>query len=71
MTMAKSWDQISSRWTRFSRDVKKKWGKLTDDEVMEVNGRRDNLAEKIQEKYDVTLETANKQIDAWAARLRG
>lgn len=71
MTMAKSWDQISSRWTRFSRDVKKKWSELTDDEVMEVNGRRDNLAEKIQEKYDVTLEAANKQIDAWAARLRG
>lgn len=47
--MAKSWDQISSRWTRFSRDVKKKWSELTDDEVMEVNGRRDNLAEKIQE----------------------
>jgi uncharacterized protein YjbJ (UPF0337 family) len=69
--MAKSWDQISSRWTRFSRDVKKKWSELTDDEVMEVNGRRDNLAEKIQEKYDVTLEAANKQIDAWAARLRG
>ena len=69
--MAKSWDQISSRWTRFSRDVKKKWSELTDDEIMEVNGRRDNLAEKIQEKYDVTLEAANKQIDAWAARLRG
>jgi uncharacterized protein YjbJ (UPF0337 family) len=69
--MAKSWDQISSRWTRFSRDVKKNWSELTDDEVMEVNGRRDNLAEKIQEKYDVTLEAANKQIDAWAARLRG
>ena len=69
--MAKSWDQISSRWTRFSRDVKKNWSELTDDEVMEVNGRRDNLAEKIQEKYDVTLEAANKQIDAWAAKLRG
>jgi uncharacterized protein YjbJ (UPF0337 family) len=69
--MAKSWDQISSRWTRFSRDVKKNWSELTDNEVMEVNGRRDNLAEKIQEKYDVTLEAANKQIDAWAAKLRG
>jgi uncharacterized protein YjbJ (UPF0337 family) len=68
--MAKSWDQISSRWTRFSRDVKKKWSELTDDEVMEVNGRRDNLAEKIQEKYDVSLDEANKQIDVWLAKLR-
>ena len=69
--MAKSWDQISSRWTRFSRDVKKKWDKLTDDEVMLVNGRRETLTRKIQEKYGITLEEANKQIDAWLAKLRG
>jgi uncharacterized protein YjbJ (UPF0337 family) len=48
MTMAKTWDEIASRWTRFSRDVKKNWGNLSDDEVMEVNGRREMLAEKIQ-----------------------
>jgi uncharacterized protein YjbJ (UPF0337 family) len=71
MTMAKNWDEISSRWTRFSRDVKKKWGELTDDEVMLVNGRREILAGKIQEKYGIAMEEANKQIDAWAARLKG
>lgn len=69
--MAKQWDEIASRWTRFSRDVKKKWGELTDDEVMLVNGRRETLTEKIQEKYGITLEEANKQIDAWAAKLKG
>ncbi len=69
--MTKSWDQVSSRWTRFSRDVKKKWGDLTDNEIMEVNGRRGNLAEKIQAKYAITLEEANQQIDAWLAKLRG
>lgn len=71
MTMAKNWNEIASRWTRFSRDVKKKWGELTDDEVMLVNGRRETLTRKIQEKYSITLEEANKQIDAWAAKLRG
>jgi uncharacterized protein YjbJ (UPF0337 family) len=71
MTMAKNWDEIASRWTRFSRDVKKKWGELTDDEVMLVNGRRETLTGKIQERYGITLEEANKQIDAWAAKLRG
>ena len=69
--MAKNWDQVSSRWTRFSRDVKKKWGDLTDNEIMEVNGRRGNLAEKIQAQYEITLEEANQQIDAWLAKLRG
>ncbi len=71
MTMAKNWDEIASRWTRFSRDVRKKWDKLTEDEVMRVNGRREILAERIQERYGIAVEEANKQIDAWAARLRG
>jgi uncharacterized protein YjbJ (UPF0337 family) len=71
MTMAKNWDEIASRWTRFSRDVKKKWGGLTDDEVMQVNGRRDILAGRIQEKYGVAVEEANRQIDAWASKLKG
>jgi uncharacterized protein YjbJ (UPF0337 family) len=71
MTMAKNWDEIASRWTRFSRDVKKKWGGLTDDEVMQVNGRRDILAGKIQEKYGIAVEEADKQIDAWASKLKG
>jgi len=71
MTMAKHWDEIAGRWTRFSRDVKKKWDRLTDDEVMQINGRREILAGKIQEKYGIAVEAANKQIDAWAAKLKG
>ncbi len=71
MTMAKNWDEIASRWTRFSRDVKKKWGELSDDEVMQVNGRREILAGKIHEKYGVAVEAANKQIDVWASKLKG
>lgn len=69
--MAKNWDEIAGRWTRFSRDVKKKWDKLTDDEVMRVNGRREILAEKIHEKYGIAVEEADRQIDAWAHKLRG
>jgi uncharacterized protein YjbJ (UPF0337 family) len=71
MTMAKKWDEIASRWTRFSRDVKKNWSELSDDEVMQVNGRREMLAEKIQARYGVAEEEANKQIDKWASKLRG
>ena len=69
--MAKNWDEISGRWTRFSRDVKKKWDKLTDDEVMQVNGRREILAGKIQERYGIAMEEANRQIDMWVAKLKG
>ena len=69
--MAKNWNEIASRWTRFSRDVKKKWSELTDDEVLQVNGRREILAGNIKEKYGIAVEEANSQIDAWAAKLKG
>jgi uncharacterized protein YjbJ (UPF0337 family) len=69
--MAKKWDEIASRWTRFSREVKKKWSELSDDEVMEVNGRREMLAEKIQERYGIAEVEANKQIDQWVSKLKG
>jgi uncharacterized protein YjbJ (UPF0337 family) len=68
--MAKNWNEIASRWTRFSRDVKKKWSKLTDDEVMQINGRREILTGKIQEKYGIDLEEADQQIEEWLAKLR-
>ena len=69
--MAKNWNEIASRWTRFSRDVKKRWNELTDDDLLDVNGRREILTEKIKEKYDITTEVANNQIDAWASKLKG
>ncbi|MFC1960921.1 CsbD family protein [Chloroflexota bacterium] len=61
---------MSSRWTRFSRDVKKKWGKLTDEEVMQVNGRREILVGKIQEKYSIGMEETHQQIEEWVAKLK-
>lgn len=64
------WDQISGKWKQFSGEIKKQWGQLTDDELMEINGRRDILAGKIQEKYGIAKEAANKQIDEWANKLK-
>jgi len=65
------WDRVASSWKRFSREAKKKWDKLTDDELTQVNGRRETLVGKIQEKYSVTKQEADKQIDEWARKLKG
>ena len=70
MAETQSWEQIAGKWKQFSGQVKKKWGSLTDDELMQVNGRRDVLVAKIQERYGVAKEEANKQIDEWISKLR-
>ena len=73
MTMSQTtnqWEQVAGKWKQFSGEVKKQWGKLTDDELMQINGNRDILAGKLQEKYGIAKEQANKQIDEWASKLK-
>lgn len=64
------WDQIAGKWKQVSGEVKKQWGDLTDDELLEIQGNRDILVGKIQEKYGIAKEEANRQIDAWAEKLK-
>lgn len=70
MSNAPIWDKISGGWKQFSGQVKEQWGKLTDDEILEIQGKRDQLAGKIQERYGVAREEANRQIDEWASKLK-
>ena len=64
------WEQVAGKWKQFSGEVKKQWGKLTDDELLQINGSRDILAGKLQEKYGIAKEQANRQIDQWADKLK-
>lgn len=70
MTPDSKWEQIAGKWKQFSGEVKKKWGELTDDELMQIKGSRDILAGKIQEKYGIAREEAETQVDKWAEQLK-
>ncbi len=48
-----NWDIIAGKWKQVSGEAKKKWGDLTDDELLEINGNRDVLAGKVQQKYGI------------------
>ena len=65
-----TWDKISGKWKQFRGDVRTKWGKLTDDDLEQIAGQRDKLVGKIQERYGIAKEEANKQIDEWAEDLK-
>jgi uncharacterized protein YjbJ (UPF0337 family) len=64
------WNQVSGKWKQFRGEVQSRWGKLTDDEMDEINGDRAKLAGKIQERYGVAQSEANQQIDEWADELK-
>ncbi|MCX5832993.1 MAG: CsbD family protein [Deltaproteobacteria bacterium] len=60
-----NWEQVKGNWKQFSGTVKEKWGKLTDDEVDQIAGKREILLGKIQEKYGIAKEEAEKQVKDW------
>ena len=51
------------------RQVKEKWGKLTDDDLAVINGRRDQLEGKIQERYGIAKDQVRSDIDTWLRSL--
>ena len=60
-----NWERIEGNWTQLQGKVVEKWGKLSDDDLDVVAGRREQLAGKVQERYGVAKEEAEKQSAAW------
>jgi len=65
-----NWDQIKGSWMQIKGVVKEKWGKLTDDDMDVIAGKRDILLGKIQEKHGVAREEAEKELKDWEDSLK-
>lgn len=64
-----NWDQVKGNWKQVQGKVKQQWGKLTDDDLDVAEGQRDELVGKIQVRYGVAKEEAEKQVDTWQRGL--
>ena len=62
-------DTTSGNWKIFKGKIKEKWGKLTDDELTTIAGKRDQLAGSIQQHYGIAKEQAEKDADEFAKTL--
>ena len=60
-----NWDQAKGQWNQIKGSIKTKWGKLTDDDLDVIAGERDRLIGKIQERYGINKEEAERQIAGW------
>jgi uncharacterized protein YjbJ (UPF0337 family) len=61
-----NWDQVEGKWKQAGGKVKEKWGRLTDDDLQVIAGKRDQLIGKIQERYGVAKEDAARQVDEFS-----
>ena len=64
-----NWDRIEGDWMMLSGKVQERWGKLTDDDLDIIQGRREQLEGKIQKVYGVARDDARKQVEEIAKTL--
>jgi uncharacterized protein YjbJ (UPF0337 family) len=59
------WDRVEGNWKESMGNIKHKWGKLTDDDLSQINGQRDQLEGRIQQRYGFSKDRVRQDIDAW------
>jgi uncharacterized protein YjbJ (UPF0337 family) len=67
--LSMNWDRIEGNWKQFGGKVKQQWGKLTDNDLQVVEGRRNELIGKIQERYGIAKDEAERQVDRWVRNM--
>ncbi len=58
-------DQFEGKWNQMKGKVREKFGKLTDDDLQVIGGKKDQFLGKLQERYGYSKEQSQKELDAW------
>jgi uncharacterized protein YjbJ (UPF0337 family) len=61
-------DTIEGNWKQLKGKVKEQWGKLTDDDLDVIAGKRDQLVGRLQERAGIARDEAEKQVKDWEGR---
>jgi uncharacterized protein YjbJ (UPF0337 family) len=64
------WNRVEGNWKQFKGTVKEKCGKLTDDDLDVIEGKREQLEGKIQQRYGYAKDQARKEVDTWFDKLK-
>lgn len=64
-----NWDEIKGNWKQVTGQVKSQWGKLTDDDLQQIDGKREELAGRLQVRYGHSKEEVEKKIDEFLSKI--
>ena len=65
-----NWEQIQGKWQEYKGQAKQRWGKLTDNDLTVINGKRDVLAGKLLASYGNSKERVEKEIAEFEASCK-
>lgn len=60
-----NWQQVAGNWKQFKGEIQRRWGKLTDDDLDVIQGDRQILVGKLQERYGDRREDVEEQVKEW------
>ena len=60
-----NWDVVKGKWSQMKGEARKQWGKLTDADLDQIAGKREQLEGKIQERYGIERDRVREEIDDW------
>ena len=63
-------DTIQGTWKQLNGKIKQQWGKLTDDDLKVAEGNAEYLSGKLQERYGMARDEADKQVKAFEKEIR-
>jgi len=61
---------FKGKWKQIKGEAKKQWGKLTDDDLDVIDGEKDILVGKLQERYGHTKDAAEEEYQSWSRSYR-
>ena len=64
-----NWDQLEGKWKQFTGSARERWGKLTDDDLDAIRGRKEILIGRFQERYGMAREQADREANEWSRQL--
>ena len=64
-----NWDRVQGNWKQFKGQVQQRWGKLTADDLNVIEGKRTELAGRLQQRYGYAKDEAEKNIDNWIKNI--
>jgi uncharacterized protein YjbJ (UPF0337 family) len=64
------WNRVEGNWKEVKGKVKEQWGKLTDDDLTAINGQREQLEGRLQERYGYAKDQTRKEVDTWFSTLK-
>ena len=64
-----NWNEVEGKWNQLKGSVREKFGKLTDDDIQVIAGKKDQFLGKLQERYGMARTQAEKELDVWIQNL--